>query len=76
MLLDLPSSDPAHESMTQDLRPRKPRLAGQGYAIVSCIFASLCGLFFGYDQGVTGGVLVMPSFLNDFCYTYPGLGPE
>jgi SP family sugar:H+ symporter-like MFS transporter len=37
------------------------------YAIIVCIFASLGGLFFGYDQGVTGGVLVMDSFLDDFC---------
>jgi sugar porter (SP) family MFS transporter len=32
-----------------------------------CLFASLGGLFFGYDQGVTGGVLVMDSFINDYC---------
>ncbi|KAF1325438.1 Major facilitator superfamily, partial [Globisporangium splendens] len=37
------------------------------YAIIVCIFASLGGLFFGYDQGVTGGVLVMDSYLNDWC---------
>uniref|UniRef100_K3X9T5 Hexose transporter 1 n=1 Tax=Globisporangium ultimum (strain ATCC 200006 / CBS 805.95 / DAOM BR144) TaxID=431595 RepID=K3X9T5_GLOUD len=37
------------------------------YAIIVCIFASLGGLFFGYDQGVTGGVLVMDSFVNDWC---------
>ena len=37
------------------------------YAIIVCLFASLGGLFFGYDQGVTGGVLVMDSFINDYC---------
>ncbi|KAJ0391070.1 hypothetical protein P43SY_011092 [Pythium insidiosum] len=37
------------------------------YAIIVCLFASLGGLFFGYDQGVTGGVLVMDSYLNDYC---------
>jgi len=37
------------------------------YAIVVCLFASLGGLFFGYDQGVTGGVLVMNSFIDDYC---------
>ncbi|GAB9475125.1 Major facilitator superfamily [Globisporangium polare] len=42
------------------------------YAIIVCIFASLGGLFFGYDQGVTGGVLVMDSFLNDFCVGWRG----
>lgn len=40
------------------------------YAILVCLFASLGGLFFGYDQGVTGGVLVMESFLQDFCYPH------
>ena len=39
------------------------------YAVKVCIFASLCGFFFGYDQGVTGGVLIMNSFLEDFCDT-------
>ncbi|OQR86399.1 Major Facilitator Superfamily (MFS) [Achlya hypogyna] len=42
------------------------------YAVVVCVFASLGGIFFGYDQGVTGGVLVMESFLSDFCYGYGG----
>ncbi|RLN87870.1 hypothetical protein BBJ28_00016216 [Nothophytophthora sp. Chile5] len=37
------------------------------YAIVVCVFASLGGFFFGYDQGVTSGVLIMDSFLNDYC---------
>jgi len=42
------------------------------YAIIVCIFASLGGLFFGYDQGVTGGVLVMDSFINDWCVGWHG----
>jgi len=42
------------------------------YAIIVCLFASLGGLFFGYDQGVTGGVLVMDSFLNDYCVSWHG----
>ncbi|RLN67338.1 hypothetical protein BBJ29_003097 [Phytophthora kernoviae] len=37
------------------------------YAIIVCAFASLGGFFFGYDQGVTSGVLIMDSFLNDYC---------
>ncbi|RLN67895.1 hypothetical protein BBJ29_004943 [Phytophthora kernoviae] len=37
------------------------------YAITVCVFASLGGFFFGYDQGVTSGVLIMDSFLNDYC---------
>ncbi|KAG2529616.1 hypothetical protein JM18_001389 [Phytophthora kernoviae] len=37
------------------------------YAIIVCVFASLGGFFFGYDQGVTSGVLIMDSFLNDYC---------
>lgn len=40
------------------------------YAIAVCIFASLGGMFFGYDQGVTGGVIVMDNFLFDFCVGY------
>lgn len=47
--------------------------AGSGsrrYAITVCVFVSLGGLFFGYDQGVTGGVLVMRSFLRDFCVDF------
>jgi SP family sugar:H+ symporter-like MFS transporter len=37
------------------------------YAIVVCVFAALGGLFFGYDQGVTSGVLIMDSFIYDYC---------
>ncbi len=44
-----------------------PTEGSRMYAVIVCVFASLGGIFFGYDQGVTGGVLVMPSFLNDFC---------
>ncbi|EQC33648.1 hypothetical protein SDRG_08752 [Saprolegnia diclina VS20] len=58
----LPSGG-AHDAPTEGSRT---------YAIVVCVFASLGGIFFGYDQGVTGGVLVMDSFLNDFCVDYDG----
>ncbi|CAM2723223.1 unnamed protein product [Rotaria socialis] len=37
------------------------------FAILLAAFSSLGGYFFGYDQGVTGGVVVMSSFKNDFC---------
>ncbi|RLN59346.1 hypothetical protein BBJ28_00026273, partial [Nothophytophthora sp. Chile5] len=37
------------------------------YAIIVCVFAALGGLFFGYDQGVTSGVLIMDSFIYDYC---------
>ncbi|ETV90075.1 hypothetical protein, variant [Aphanomyces invadans] len=47
-----------------------PTQGSKTYAVVVCVFASLGGIFFGYDQGVTGGVLVMDSFLNDFCVGY------
>lgn len=53
----------------QDLTPTE---GNRTYAIIVCIFASLGGIFFGYDQGVTGGVLVMESFLNDFCVGWHG----
>ena len=37
------------------------------FAILLAAFSSLGGWFFGYDQGVTGGAIVMSSFKNDFC---------
>ncbi|KUF86169.1 Sugar transport protein 7 [Phytophthora nicotianae] len=44
-----------------------PTQGSQTYAIIVCMFASLGGFFFGYDQGVTSGVLIMDSFLEDYC---------
>ncbi|CAI5734427.1 unnamed protein product [Hyaloperonospora brassicae] len=44
-----------------------PTEGSRAYAIIVCIFAALGGLFFGYDQGVTSGVLIMDSFINDYC---------
>ncbi|CAF3418879.1 unnamed protein product [Rotaria socialis] len=37
------------------------------FAVLLAAFSSLGGCFFGYDQGVTGGIVVMSSFKNDFC---------
>ncbi|CAF1182655.1 unnamed protein product [Rotaria sp. Silwood1] len=37
------------------------------FAVLLAAFSSLAGWFFGYDQGVTGGIVVMSSFKNDFC---------
>lgn len=54
----------------QDDAGGSPTEGSRTYAIIVCVFASLGGLFFGYDQGVTGGVLVMKSFLRDFCIGY------
>ncbi|XP_040378959.1 sugar transport protein MST1-like [Oryza brachyantha] len=34
--------------------------------VVTCLIASSCGLIFGYDIGVTGGVTQMQSFLSKF----------
>ncbi|CAH0475363.1 unnamed protein product [Peronospora belbahrii] len=45
----------------------EPTGGSRTYAIIVCAFASLGGFFFGYDQGVTSGVLIMDSFLNDYC---------
>ncbi|UJR07233.1 hypothetical protein I4U23_011521 [Adineta vaga] len=36
-------------------------------AIFLSAFSSLGGWFFGYDQGVTGGIVIMHSFKKDFC---------
>ncbi|RAW22855.1 hypothetical protein PC110_g20709 [Phytophthora cactorum] len=44
-----------------------PTEGSRTYAIIVCVFAALGGLFFGYDQGVTSGVLIMDSFINDYC---------
>jgi sugar porter (SP) family MFS transporter len=44
-----------------------PTEGSRTYAIIVCLFASLGGIFFGYDQGVTSGVLIMDSFINDYC---------
>jgi SP family sugar:H+ symporter-like MFS transporter len=37
------------------------------FAVLLAAFSSLGGWFFGYDQGVSGGIIVMSSFKNDFC---------
>lgn len=37
------------------------------FAVFLAAFTSLGGWFFGYDQGVTGGIVIMSSFKNDFC---------
>ncbi|CAL5079226.1 unnamed protein product [Urochloa decumbens] len=34
--------------------------------VVTCLMAASCGLIFGYDSGVSGGVTQMQSFLSDF----------
>jgi SP family sugar:H+ symporter-like MFS transporter len=44
-----------------------PTEGSRTYAIVVCLFASLGGIFFGYDQGVTSAVLIMDGFLEDWC---------
>ncbi|KAG9414970.1 hypothetical protein AC1031_008385 [Aphanomyces cochlioides] len=49
---------------------QEPAQGNKLYAILVCIFASLGGVFFGYDLGATGGVIVMDSFLRDFCLPY------
>lgn len=36
------------------------------YVIISCIVAASGGALFGYDNGVTGGVVAMHPFLNKF----------
>jgi SP family sugar:H+ symporter-like MFS transporter len=41
-----------------------PTEGSRTYAIIVCIF--------GYDQGVTSGVLVMHSFLNDYRIEWHG----
>ena len=40
------------------------------YVITACIVAASGGALFGYDNGVTGGVVSMPGFLEKF---FPGI---
>ncbi|CAF3385126.1 unnamed protein product [Rotaria socialis] len=51
-----------HHLQHKDIRYGKPY-----FAIFLAAFSSLGGWFFGYDQGVTGGIVIMHSFKNDFC---------
>ena len=53
-----------------DMHHQKHRHVQYGkpyFAVLLAAFSSLGGWFFGYDQGVTGGVVVMSSFKQDFC---------
>ncbi|CAN6269964.1 unnamed protein product [Urochloa humidicola] len=34
--------------------------------MMTCLMAASCGLIFGYDSGVSGGVTQMESFLSEF----------
>lgn len=51
-----------HHVLHQNIQYGKPY-----FAVLLAGFSSLAGWFFGYDQGVTGGIVVMRSFKNDFC---------
>eukprot|EP00924_Labyrinthula_sp_SR-Ha-C_P014794 snap_masked-scaffold_43-processed-gene-1.86-mRNA-1 protein AED:0.00 eAED:0.00 QI:0/-1/0/1/-1/1/1/0/503 len=50
----------------EDLEPKLSPSANY-YALTSCIFASIGGIYFGYDQGVVGGMISMNSFKEDWC---------
>ena len=51
-----------HHQQHKNVHYGKPTIA-----VLLAAFSSLGGWFFGYDQGVTGGIVVMSSFKNDFC---------
>ena len=62
-------ADGVRITVDEDVKPK----GTSTFAIIVCVFASLGGLFAGYDQGVVGGVIVMDGFLKDFCVGYkPG----
>ncbi|CAF2952701.1 unnamed protein product [Rotaria sp. Silwood2] len=46
------------------------------FAVFAAMFSSIGGFFFGYDQGVTGGIAVMASFKSDFCINVSGSESE
>ena len=64
---------PEDAFLEQDTEAHRPRPHadveyGKPYmALFLAAFGSLAGWFFGYDQGVTGGAIVMNSFKSDFC---------
>lgn len=60
-LTDVHNENHVHHHHT-NIRDGKPY-----FAVLLAAFTSLGGWFFGYDQGVTGGIVVMSSFKNDFC---------
>ncbi len=62
MSLETISGIDHHHPLHKDIHYGKPY-----FAILLAGFSSLAGWFLGYDQGVTGGVVVMSSFKNDFC---------
>ncbi|UJR11478.1 hypothetical protein I4U23_015657 [Adineta vaga] len=51
-----------HHHRHENIQYKKPYVA-----VLLAAFSSLGGWFFGYDQGVTGGIVVMSSFKEDFC---------
>jgi hypothetical protein len=61
MSLEMISEFDHHHQLHKSIYYGKPY-----FAILLAGFPSLAGWFLGYDQGVTGGVVVMSSFKNDF----------
>ena len=37
------------------------------HAMLMCFLTALGGFFFGFDQGVSGGMFVMQNFVDDWC---------
>lgn len=60
-----------HHHQHEDVHYGKRR-----FAVLLAAFTSLGGWFFGYDQGVTGGIVVMKSFRKDFCIDIYGSETE
>jgi hypothetical protein len=62
MSLESASETDHHHLQHKNIHYGKPY-----FAVLLAGFSSLGGWYFGYDQGVTGGVVIMNSFKSDFC---------
>ena len=61
------SSESVYETGQHYIQRKEIHYGKPYFVVLLAAFSSLGGWFFGYDQGVTGGIVIMNSFKNDFC---------